>query len=506
MNAEDLETYLSALTTSQGWRAGDSFLLFSWQRRFLRGVFGFDFGDGALSVARGAGKTTLIAGLGTAALDGPLVQTRGETVIVGPSLNQARISFNHVKAFLGRAKLADKKTWRIWDNAQHSLIENRKTGATLKCLGADPKHAHGLAPALLILDEGAQWRRNWSDEMYSALQTSMGKVDGARLIALGTRPLAGASHWFNDLLNGQARYRQVHAAAKEDPPFQRRTWEKACPSLKAGMPALLKQYKEESERAKKSPSVLAAFQSLRLNMGCASVEQNHVIDVATWQGCERDVERGAGGFVLGVDLSDGSALSACSGYWPASGRLEAFACFPSVPSLNERGLRDGVGGLYAKMHERGELILTEGRAVNVGTMLKKALHEWGRPFAIAADRYKENDLRQALDGANFPQAILTLRGQGYKDGSEDVRLFRRAILDGKVFPVESLLLRAAFAEAVTVADASANEKLAKGAQGGRRSRARDDAAASSILAVAEGVRQRGGIDTSTHGARMVVVG
>ena len=39
-------------------------------------------------------------------------------------------------------------------------------------------------------------------------------------------------------------------------------------------------------------------------------------------------------------------------------------------------------------------------------------------------------------------------------------------------------------EAVTIADPAGNEKLAKSSEGGRRSRARDDAAATAILAVA----------------------
>ena len=139
--------------------------------------------------------------------------------------------------------------------------------------------------------------------------------------------------------------------------------------------------------------------------------------------------------------------------------------------------------------DRGELFTTPGRAVNVGLLLRRILKEWGRPVAIVADRYRENDLRAALDGVHFPQADLILRGQGWKDGAEDVRQFRRAVIDDEVRPLPSLLLRAAFSEAMTLADPAGNEKLAKGSQGGRRMRARDDSAAATILAVAEGVRR-----------------
>ena len=71
----------------------------------------------------------------------------------------------------------------------------------------------------------------------------------------------------------------------------------------------------------------------------------------------------------------------------------------------------------------------------------------------------------------------------------DVRDFRRAVLEGKVTPQPSLLLRSAMAEARTVSDPAGNAKLSKGSQGGRRARARDDAAAAAILAVSAGYRR-----------------
>ena len=98
-------------------------------------------------------------------------------------------------------------------------------------------------------------------------------------------------------------------------------------------------------------------------------------------------------------------------------------------------------------------------------------------------------MREHLERVDFPLTGLVVRGQGYRDGAEDVRAFRKAVLDGKVAPEKSLLLRAALLEARTVGDPSGNHKLAKGTQGGRRAQARDDAAAAAIIAVAEGMRR-----------------
>ena len=489
--AEQIEMYIGGLRISQGYRCGEAFELFDWQRKFIRGVFKFAEGDAILSAGRGCGKSTFIAALGCAAVDddGPLMVPRGQTLIVGPSLDQSKISFDHVKNFLGQ-KLYDRAHFSISDSRHHAQIINRRTGASLTCRSCLPDRLHGAAPSLLILDEGASWPRNIAQESYSVLQTSRGKHAGSRLIALGTRPDASMRHWFNDLLS-EAKYHQVHSATKDDDPFARRTWNRANPSLKNGaMPSLLKQYQEEAKRAKSNPSVLASFKALRLNMGMRPVNVTHVCSPEDWKAAEGEAEP-EGSYILGMDLSDGFAMCAASGYWPDTGWLESLAAFPSVPTLAERGLQDGVGDLYLSCHDRGELMVTPGRAVSVPMLLKEALRRWGIPSAICADRYRSRDLRQGLDEVGFPQSELILRGQGYIDGAEDVRTLRRAFLEGKVVPSESLLLRSAFSEAVTVSDPAGNAKLAKSGEGSKRGRAKDDAAAASILAVAEGMRRVG---------------
>ena len=181
-------------------------------------------------------------------------------------------------------------------------------------------------------------------------------------------------------------------------------------------------------------------------------------------------------------------MSAAAAYF-RSGELEAFAVFPEIPSLVERGLADGVGDLYTRMARRGELFQAGRRVSDAGALLREALDRWGRPVAVVCDRWRSAELRQALEAVGFPLADLVERGQGYKDGGEDVRGFRAAVLGDKVRPSRSLLLRSALAEARVTSDPAGNAKLAKNAQGGRRVRARDDAAAAAILAVSAGFRR-----------------
>ena len=494
--------YLGTLTITQGRRADEPFEVLPWQSRFVRGAFKRNVDTAALSVGRGNGKTTLVAGLACAALDGPLAVNRGEVVLVASSFDQARISFEHIRAFM-RDKLDNRDRWRVWDTAQQARIEDRKTGARVRCIGSDPRRAHGLAPVLILADEPAQWPGNQGDGMVAALRTAAGKQPRCLFVALGTRP-ADSDHWFQAMLDGGADYSQTHAAKPSDPLFQRRTWKRANPSLDA-MPDLARVLKRESEEAKRDPSMLAMFKALRLNLGLAETVENILLEPSIWEAIEGDAPAD-GDYVLGLDLGTNSAMSAASAYHPMTSRLDAFAVYPEHPSLGLRGLADGVGNRYVRMHERNELIVRGERVSDIGGLLTEVRNRWGNPALILCDRWREAELRQSLEKVGFPLTNLQLRGQGFRDGAEDVRRFRRACLDGRVIPVQSLLLRSALAESRLVIDTAGNAKLAKNAQGGRRHRAKDDAIAAAILAISAGERLYKGPRNVQDGAQSVVSG
>ena len=482
----DLICYIESLTLGQGRYAGTRFRLLSWQKRFLRGAFGQD-DDAALSLARGGGKTTFTAAIAAAAVNGPLVEPMAECVLVASSFEQAVIGFRHALHFLRPAIEAEPKRYRVQDSANRASIQDRQSGAMLRCIGSDPKRMHGLAPKLLLLDELAQWESGKIDSALSALRTSRGKIQGSKALWIGTRP-ASPDHPFEKALQDQGvGYSQVHAARPQDPTFQRRTWKRSNPGLDH-LPDLEAVIRREAKAAKSDPAELASFQALRLNMGIADTLENTLLDAHTWARIEGNAER-VGEYVLGVDLGQTAAMSAVAAYWPESGRLECFAVFPQKPSLAERGQHDGVGNLYERMAARSELLIAGEYVSDVQTLLAAALDRWGKPSVITADRWRQCDLMEALSTIGFPFTGLSFRGQGFRDGGEDVRLFRRACVSGKCRPVVSLLLRAAMSEARVVSDPAGNSKLSKGSQGGRRQRARDDAAAAAILSVGEGERR-----------------
>ena len=319
---------LARLTVTQGEGAGGPFVVLPWQKRFLRGALRPETFIAALSIARGNGKTTLASALTLAALTGPLARPRGEVVLVASSFTQARIALEHTRAFMADALEAEPRCWRVVDNQNTALIEDKATGGWIRAIGSDPKRAHGLAPVLVVADEPAQWLPNKSEAMYAALDTGLGKIDGSRLIAIGTKPV-DPGHWFNRLLNGEADYSQVHSARPSDPPFHRRTWKRANPSLDA-MPQLERVIRRHSERARLDPAQLASFGAYRLNRGIDDTTRAMLIDAEVWAESESDDAGKDGPVAWGIDLGTSAAQSAVSAYWPTTGRLEAVAVFPEL--------------------------------------------------------------------------------------------------------------------------------------------------------------------------------
>ena len=492
--ARAIADYISSLTIGQGRHAGQPFKLLGWQRRFLAGAFRQP-GDAATSQGRGGGKSTFCSAIACATVDvdGPLVEPMAETLLVASSFDQGLICFRHMLHFLApsfeKYGTGPRGRFRIQDSANRATITDRETKAMVRVLGSDPKRLHGAAPKLLLLDEIAQWPAERVGPMLAALKTSRGKIPGSKALWLGTRPSA-ADHPFQRALDGHGvGFALCYAAPKDAPPFRRSTWKRANPGLDH-LPDLEAVIRQEAEDAKRDESAMQSFRALRLNQGVADTVTSVLVDADTWRNAEAlpEPDARANEYVLGLDLGQNAAMSAAAAYF-RDGTLEAVACFPELPSLAERGLADGVGALYCQMVDRGELFTAGRRVSDIPALLRECLERWGRPVAITCDRWRLAELKQHLEAVSFPLAELVERGQGFKDGGQDVRDFRAGVLGDHVRPSRSLLLTAAMSEARVTGDPSGNWKLAKHVQGGRRANARDDACAAAIVVVAEGYRR-----------------
>ena len=496
---------MRSLTVSEGQFAGMPIELYDWEIDFVKGVL--ENQTSALTVARGNGKTTLVAALGLIAFIGCLSRWRGQVLIVASSLNQGKLSFDHIMCFMaemletvelpgGQGVLRPKDLrWKVHNNTHICMIEDRLTQSNLIVLGSDAKRAHGRAPHMVIADEPAKWVDNNGRKMFAALKTSLGKQYASKMVVLGTRP-EERDHWFGRMCDDglDVDYVQNHSCKMgDDDDFSEESINKANPSLKH-MPDLAMALEKERMAAMKGGEALTLWRALRLNMGTPETEAvQKLVSVENWDAvCQPDmIKRRSGPVAVGIDLGSGISMSCAALYWPDTGRLEAYGAFPAEPDLFQRGRDDIVGERYVRMFERGELSLFPGRATNNGAFLSKIFEEKLKGEIILgtiADRYKKLDMEQAIQSSGLSFSIVRLQwravGRG-PDGSADIRAFRRAVMSLEVNCDKSLMMESAIAESVVKPDHNGNEALDKARHNGR-----NDAVQAAVLAVGLGQRHK----------------
>ena len=486
--------FLSLLRIPEGKNAGKPLKLADFQKKFVKGALAKKVMVGVLSIGRGNAKTALSAGLALGELVGALQekpQPRREIIIAARNRDQAKTAFNFLLGFIDGLPESDRGQFIIRRGSKLEVEFAGNGGGLARVIAADGKSILGGAPTLAIMDERAAWEREKGDNLENAILSGLGKRDGRALI-ISTSAADDTntfSRWLDEPPPGT--YVQEHRPPLGPPADDLESLLIANPGAKEGIGSTPEWLVSQARLSiARGGSSLSSFRNLNLNQRVSTDNRSVLVTVDEWLGAEvspDDLPERDGPCILGVDLGGSRSMSAAAFYWPETGRLEALGTFPSTPSLMDRGAADGVSDRYCQMQERGELSVMGSATVPTGPWLAEIVaHLDGIvPDRIVGDRFREAEFRESLKAAGLDHVPFIWRGFGWKDGSEDVERFRRALFDGEVKVQPSLLLRFAFGDAITVIDDAGNHKLAKG-----RALGRIDAAAASILAVAEGARMK----------------
>ena len=489
--AEMAVKFLESLNIPEGPSAGELVRLAPFQKQFVAGAMSDGIAAAVLSIGRGNAKTALSAGIALGGLIGVWDrQARREILIAARTRDQGKVAWNFVAGFAASLPLEIQRRL-IFRRAPRLEIEYEGDGGghVLKVLAADGKSALGSAPTMALLDERGHWELEKGDELEAALLSGLGKRGGRALII--STSAADDSHpfskWIDDPQPGT--YVQEHRPSPGLPADDLPSLMIANPGSAHGIGSPLQWLEESAKRAiARGGSSLSSFRLYNRNERISGETRDLLVTVDKWMACEvSQLPPREGSVVIGLDLGGSASMTAAAFYWPDTGRLECLGTFPARPSLLDRGQGDAVGNRYVEMQNRGELTVLGDKTVPVAPWLIEVMKnvQDQQVAAITMDRYKMSELGEALDLAGI-RAPLAWRGQGFRDGGEDCERFRRATFDGKVKALPSLLLRSAFADAVCLRDPANNLKLAKA-----RSNGRIDAAAASVLAVAEGARIAG---------------
>lgn len=455
------------------------------QRRFLRSAFADGTRLAVLSIPRGNGKSTL-SGHVLARCMTPgdeLHQSGAEYLLLAGSIEQARHVFRSVKVEL------PGDDYR-WVDSQRSLgVTRKKCGTRIRVHSSNAKTAMGIVGVpLAVADEPGSWEVSSGTLMYDGLVTAQGKPDSSlRVLMIGTLAPATAGWWPELVEAGSGGGRHVYSL-QGDP----KKWDDAkeiarCNPLMWKFADSRKVLLQERDEARKDSRLKARFLSYRLNVPTGD-EADMLLNVDDWQRVmARPLPERRGKPIFGFDLGAGRAWSACVAIWQ-SGRIEAVAVAPGIPSLEDQEKRDQVpAGTYTKLHDLGVLRIAQGLRVQPpGELYQLAVSRFGRPAGLICDFFRVNELRDVVKDCEIEP-----RRPMWSTGSEDIRAARQMAKDGPLacHGDSAILIAASLSVAKVQNDTSGNVRLVKR---GFNNQARDDVAAALVLSCGAWKRRIGG--------------
>ncbi len=445
------------------------------QRQFVASATDPAIDRAALSLPRGNGKSWLAGHLLTRALTpaDDLYIAGTESVLCAASIEQARIVFR-----FARSELEPTGEYRFLDSNTRIGIVHKPTGTRLRIVGSNGKTAMGLVDCpLAVCDEPGAWETNGGQLMNDALETAQGKPGSPlRIVYIGTLAPA-VSGWWHDLIDGGTHGATYVQALQGDA----NKWDywpeiRRCNPLTAVSPEFRKKLLAERDAARADSRLKARFLSYRLNLPSGD-ESTMLLTVDDW---ERVTARAVGDTdgrpLVGIDLGGGRAWSAAVAIWQ-SGRIEAIAVCPGIPSLADQERRDRVpAGTYQRLYDGGQLRLAHGLRVQPPAALMDAVRAaWGDPALILCDRFRESDL---LDCGG--KARIETRVTRWSEAAADIRALRKLSADGPLScaPESAPLIAASLSSAMVENDTSGNTRLRKR---GSNNTGRDDVAAALTL-------------------------
>ena len=445
--------------------------------RFLRDALAPGVRESLLCVGRKNAKSAIVAVAVLAYLVGPLRQPGWRCGVVSVTKEKA----GELKAQIqGIAEASNLSGLTFRRSPTPGRVES-ETGS-VDFLAADASSGHASGFDLSIVDElGLLHERDRA--LVNGMRTAVSARDG-RFLALS---IQGGAPFTKEMLDRRDDPACVvhHYAAPEgcklDDPA---AWDAANPGISAGIKSI-SYMRDESRRVLASPADQADFRAHDLNQP-GEPGREMIVTAEQWQACivETLPER-AGPCAVGIDLGGSSSMTAGAAFWPNTGRLESWGAFPGVPDLHARGQRDGVGRRYALMQDRGELVVYPGvKTTPVRLFLEDviAILAGASVKAVLADRYRQSEAEDAYREAGCRWRQI-YRGMGWRDGSEDILHFQRAVIGGRIATTRNLLLESAILESALARDPANNAKIDKS-----RSRGRIDALSATVLAVGEGMR------------------
>jgi phage terminase large subunit-like protein len=460
--------------------SAEPFVLGGWQRWALSNMWGWKLGDGSrrisnaiLQVARGNGKTTLMAGL--ALYD--LQSGEGKRVhVVANRKEQAAI-------LLDTAKTMTRKLGSDDIEVRQYSIERRAHDCVFTALPAKASSLDGLTPSLWIADEAAEYRdRN----VVAKLTSAMAKRKSALGVIIST-PASNPDGIYQEkishaeaVLTGEveddATAAMLYGIDGADSLDDEECWVKANPGMEYGQPGA-KRLKRHWLQAKSTPmgrNEFARYICCRMTdyqggwLDMSLYPEAEEIDWAAlrnrpaWAGLDLSKSFDLTALVVVVPMDDGRLAMRGKYWWPGEQIAQRELDY-RLPARNWAA--------------NGFLKLTPGLRIDYESVLDEllALREEFQLQSVAYDAWGSQYFAESADQKHIP---MQLYSQGYATMGPGCNLFQQYWLSRKLAIGNDPVFRNACRCAIAVSDSNGNIKVDK-----RKNRVVVDPLVAAIMAV-----------------------
>jgi phage terminase large subunit-like protein len=421
--------FFGFLRHSKGEWVGQPFVLEPPQQFIVWVLFGWKRADGMrrfrvahIEVARGNGKTTLLAGGGLYLFfaDG---EGGAEVYCAATKKDQAKILFSEAERMRSASPGLKKRISSFRNN-----MNIPGTASKFEPLGADADTLDGLNVHGAIIDE---FHMHKSRELLDKLQTAMGKRRQPLLFTITTAGHDRATACWNQheyaekvldgIVDDDTFFAFIAALDDGDDWQDERNWIKANPLL--GTAVKIEELRTVAHRAAQDPSSLNSFLRYRLNKWTSS--ETSAIRVEDWRACvgfpldgkdprslRAEIEGKYEGreCFIAVDLSSTEDITCSGKLFPPVEDEELWVFIPHF-WLPEENLKKKIAEWrvpYDVWAREGFLLTTEGNVVDYDVIEKQILADVGRYDVreICFDPWNATQFANSLQKAGIPPEKL----------------------------------------------------------------------------------------------------
>ena len=514
--------FIEKLIIPSGKGKGAPIVLRPFQKLFIKDVYNPTDTDrmrivlrAILSQGRKGGKTFLIACLVIVHLIGPEATNNGEIYSAATERTQAAIVYKYVTQILKADPELDSM---INSTASTKTMVCMANGSTYVAVSAEAGTKFGYNPTVVIYDELAQAKNM---DLYTAFDTAMGarmEAGEETIFFVISTQSKDPQHILSQLIADGIKKEDPTTVChlytvpmaedneEDDALTNESKWYLANPAL--GDFRSLDEMRTFAKKAIRMPVFETEFRNYYLNQ-CIDAK-SPLIPRAEWIGCRG--EDGAAeimpgeDIIFGLDLSGKTDLTALIGV--SSGEKDKVKSWFWKPkdTLDEHEKRDRVP--YALWERQGHIKTTPGKSIQY-SFIAQEIAEISKIYniiGIAFDRYRIDDLRNAMDGIGLNSYIekkdskgnpivepsggirMVPWGQGYASMTGAVEALEGSILDRVLVHDGHPCLTWNISNAMVISDAAGNRKLDKS-----QARFRIDGAVSLAMAIGLKSRDRKGL-------------